>query len=244
MKSLKKFSKSTITELVDYLDHFSNKQDPEILHEIRVDVKKIKTVLNAVSFYKKKFKAHQAYLPFRNIFRKAGAIREPEVLNKISTEYSVSASGKENSGQEKSAVEIFIDDVPFFIKSILQQWKRIKPLIANIHRKELNEYMRELKKRVQNKLTPKPKMADIHKTRKAIKEILYLSKITGRISKRARTFYSDMEEVIGQWHDKQTLLNNVPQLKGKSAHKNKLMQLKKASLKDQEKITQLARAYY
>ena len=48
-------------------------------------------------------------------------------------------------------------------------------------------------------------MAIIHKVRKGIKELMYLSELEDDGKKRDVKFYDNMQDVIGQLHDKQVL---------------------------------------
>jgi CHAD domain-containing protein len=243
MKSLKKFSKKLIKDLVDRLHYFSSYQEEETLHEIRVHVKKIKAVINLVGYCQKKFNSHKAFIPFRNIFRKAGGIREPEVLRRLLTNYPAQKKNSKAIVDRGLAVEAFLEDIPYFVDRISGQWKKLKPRVANIRRKDFDHYVRSKEREIDSKLSPKPIMKDIHKTRKAIKAMLYLSKVKDDLPESTKTFYAEMEETIGQLHDKQVLLENLKKLNGQ-AGKARVGKLTSGCAQDKKKIEKMAKAFY
>ena len=49
-------------------------------------------------------------------------------------------------------------------------------------------------------------MPSLHKTRKTIKEVIYLSEADGGMEKKEMKFYDQMQDVLGELHDKQVLL--------------------------------------
>ena len=79
MKKLDSFLRNRFKELIKNLKDYEQAQDAEALHTIRGEVKKIKTILNLINSLEKGFPSHNHFIPLRNIFRKAGDIREPEV---------------------------------------------------------------------------------------------------------------------------------------------------------------------
>ena len=244
MKQLVKFARAQIKSLVRHLEDFNSYQQTEMLHEIRVDVKKIKAVLNATNYCRSKFKAHKAFIPFRNIFRKAGAIREPDVMFKLLVAYQIEKVQESKLGSDKSQlIQTFRDDIPLFIKTARKEWKKLKPVLTKVHRKDFKNYLLERIHDVELHLSPKPIMKDIHKTRKTIKEILYLSKVNNLLSPKDDKFYGELENVIGQLHDKQMLLDLLSKSNGKDGDL-RLNMLKSQCSVDKESITNLALDYY
>lgn len=244
MKSLEKFSTYLIQELVDRLHFFINYQEEETIHEIRVEIKKVKAVLTLLGHSHKKFNSHKVFLPFRNIFREAGAIREPIVQQTIlSKNQTPPLKNRKPTLIKGEPVEKFLDDVPFFIEGILGTWKKIKPLVRKESRKDFNEFAKKKKKEIKKALLPSPEMENIHNTRKNIKAILYLSKIKNYLSKAEAKFYHEMEETIGQWHDKQVLQSNLKNQNGK-AEKEKLKKVGTGIKQDTSKMKMMVEGFY
>ena len=244
VKSLEKFSKHLTQDLVDRLHFFLNYQEEDTLHDIRVEIKKVKAVLSLLGHSHKKFNTHKAFLPYRTIFRKADAIREPIILNTILSDNQLTETNNDQPRLLKGpTVEAFLDDIPFHIESVLSSWKKLKPWIRTENRKEFKGFMRKKKKEVEKGIFPTPDMENIHAIRKKIKAILYLSKIKGDLSKTEEKFYHEMEQTIGQWHDKQVLQANLNNLNGR-ADKEKIKKLVSMIKLDKSKMKTMAGDFY
>jgi CHAD domain-containing protein len=244
VKSLVKFSKYLIQDLVDRLHFFQSYQEEETLHDIRVEIKKVKAVLSLLGYSHKKFKNRKSFLPFRNVFRKAGAIREPIVLHSILNDKQQSELKSRHPSIVKGAgVEAFLDDTPFFIEGILSAWTKIKPWVRKESRKDFNAFIKKKKKEIERGLFPTPDMDTIHTTRKNIKALLYLSKIKNELTKEEETFYHEMEQTIGQWHDKQVLQANLKNQNG-GADKAKIKKVGLGIKQDKTKIKEMAENFY
>ena len=78
-------------------------------------------------------------------------------------------------------------------------------------------YIKKKKEEFRLRLQSKWDRGTLHKARKVAKEIIYLSAITEKRKKKLDPFYNKIQDSIGQWHDKQTILpiikaNNSPEL--------------------------------
>jgi CHAD domain-containing protein len=240
MKSLKEFSKNLIEDMISRLHHYEVDRDEETLHQIRVDVKKMKAIIGLINYSRKQFRGHHSFIPFRNIFRKAGAIREPEVFQKLLNGKSIK---KKQATDDSPAVDAFLDDVPAFHQAIKKEWKKLRPYVAEVNRKDFKEFFRKKLAEIEGQLSPKPNMKEIHRTRKSIKTVLYLAKVKGNLAPKDKAFFVEMEETIGQLHDKQALLAN---LKNEQADGNelKIKKLKAGCEADERKINKWASKYY
>ena len=89
MKRLEEYTQSEIKSLINHLRDYGRHGKPNALHKIRVDIKKIKAILAVLNGSLKRFKAHKNFIPLRSIFRKAGSIREPDVLAQMLKQYKV-----------------------------------------------------------------------------------------------------------------------------------------------------------
>jgi CHAD domain-containing protein len=240
VKKLRKFSKNVIKELVNHLHHYEISQEEERLHQIRVEVKKLKALIGLIHYSQRKFKGHLAFLPFRNIFRKAGAVREPDVLRKLSEKTDMKRLKVKGSSPTDPS-ETFIDDIPFFIETIRKEWKTLKPHSRKISKNDFKRFFDSNMAEIESNLWPELSMKDIHKIRKTIKIVLYLSKIKNYLSGSEKAFFSRMEQMIGQLHDQQILLQAL-----KKDHVDPL-EIKKVTdrcEKDEEKIKMLVAKYY
>lgn len=179
--------------------------DPEILHRVRVEIKKIKAFLRLLHFSNKKFDDHHEFLPFRRIFRACGELREPHMFYSL----IVKLKGKplnHPTDYEESFLR-FRKNIPKYARSITKQEKQIlketRTLTAHTYRK----YLKKKKKEMKEGLYPKFIRSELHSTRKVVKEILYLSTIACR-KKEIDSFYRDSATLIGEWHDAMTFIRS------------------------------------
>jgi CHAD domain-containing protein len=248
VKQLKSYAKKRFKNLKQDLKSYGRLQDPEVLHRIRVEIKKIKVLINLIDFSVKNFKGHQHFIPLRTIFRKAGEIRQPEVLYKLLLLYQI---GNVSDAQiPKSKVmdrlsKAFQKKASTYIEAVNEQEKKIKKYYSKVSKTEAEKYLKKRKRELEHLLYRDFNKKELHKARKICKEIVYLP--TGKAglhwidnSKEPDPFYTEVENRIGQWHDKQALL---PILKKKKAV-DEVTKLMAASKEDMINLKELVVHYF
>ena len=243
MSRFENFAKQRFDSLTQHLKDFGDKRESEVLHQIRVDIKKIKSMLLFAND-RKGFKAHKNYIPFRKIFRRAGEIREPEVISGLLLAHNISGIHDQRiEGDSEKLVTKFCEDIPSFIYAVNKQWVKLKPVFKKLKAKDLEKYLRKTKKNIKSKLYPKPHMDIIHKVRKYIKAFLYLSKANGQKKKNLLEFYAKEVEAIGQLHDRQVLLGLLTKQNG-VADKTSIEKIQQECSKLRSQITKKAMRHY
>ena len=244
MKRLEEYTKSEVKSLINHLRDYGRHGKPDALHKIRVDIKKIKAIVAALNGCLKGFKAHKNFTPFRNIFRKAGSIREPDVLARMLRQYRIDEPVDElTSGNVKRSAAAFKSDVPRFINVVKKNTKKLAASSKQVHHDDFSSYLTDKKKEVKSQLYPRPKMAIIHKVRKGIKELMYLSELEDNGKKRDLKFYDSMQDVIGRLHDKQVLIDLLKN-KNARAHRVPLSSINSECRSDKREIFRLSSDYY
>lgn len=241
MSRFTKFAKQQFHSLNKHLGDYRDKKEPGALHQIRVDIKKIKSILLLVNDRVRGFRAHKNYIPFRNIFRRAGEIREPEVISGLLLAHNIAGvHDKSIDGNNTELVSKFCADIPASIDAVNKQWTKLEPVFKKIKAKDLDRFLRKTKKHIKSKLYPKPDMDLIHRVRKSIKAFIYLSETDHQKKKKLMKFYKKEVETIGELHDRQVLLNLVTKQNGK-ADKTVIKKIRKecADLKDEVTTTAL-----
>jgi CHAD domain-containing protein len=207
MKKIERFTGRLYGDIIKNLRSYEEHRDAECLHYIRVDIKKIKAVINLVKENEKKFKAHNQFKPLRAIFREAGDIRQPEVMLQLLLKYGVTNISKDGLlDAGRNFENEFVSHIPEFTKTCKKSRKELIRQARKINHKKIIKSIDNFKRRLQKALTNKIRFELIHKTRKLIKQVLYLSDIHGDIKKRERKFFDELQELIGAVHDKQMLM--------------------------------------
>ncbi|HWA35270.1 MAG TPA: CHAD domain-containing protein [Cyclobacteriaceae bacterium] len=236
MKSLEKYVRTRAKNLRKCLTAYSESGTDETIHDIRVEIKKLKAVLQLAGSARPRFNAHKVFVPLRDIFRKAAAIREKDVAIKLAKLHKLKATGKRSESGQQSAKEIFEFDIPAFIKHVKQQEKKILKEIAKISRKEFTAALSKQLKITKKVLYPNVIVKKLHKTRKGIKEVLYLSDVRPVISEEQRKFLEEMAGFIGDLHDKQSMMSTVTA--------EDRVKLETEVQKDIDRIAARARSFY
>jgi CHAD domain-containing protein len=207
MKKLNSHAGKHFKALNDSLMSYHQVDDPEVLHSIRLELKKVKSIINLLQYGLPDFRGHKYYIPFRNIFRRAGEIRQSEVIYKLLLQNQIGRitdSQIPNADQEERLISAFKKDVPTFITTVTTQRSKLKEYIKNLTGKTARKYLTKRRRQVKRLLFPVFEPASLHKTRKITKEIIFLRWVDKRKSSVA--FFKKIEDKIGQWHDKQILL--------------------------------------
>ena len=113
IKQLHKYGNKRFIFLNARLKKYNRHAKPEQLHKVRVELKKIRTLFNFLGFGSKKFNAYKNYKPLKHIFKKAGRIRDADVLHQLFKEYKF------------TKIE----------KAVIPKAKDQKKLIAKFHKK-------------------------------------------------------------------------------------------------------------
>lgn len=239
MKRLKKIAYKPFRALTEHLKTVPVSHDTETLHQVRIDIKKIKAVLNLIHDSRKKFRNHKRFLPFRTIFRTADAIRQSEVLASLLTKYP--EEGRQLPPTEHPSLETFESHVPEYVQTVKAQSKKLKPYLKKINGHDIGRYLKHQYKKIESKLYPHLALKDIHKTRKSIKAALFIAGSTDHLKKKKEKFYSTLREAIGNLHDKQLLLQLLTKNEG-DRHNHRA--LRTACAHDIRQIRSLAAGFY
>jgi CHAD domain-containing protein len=244
MKHFKTFAQRQFRSLVKHLKKYRGSRETETLHQIRVDIKKIKAILAVINDSNKGFRAHKNFIPFREIFRGAGAIRETDVLARLLVRYQLGTiNGGSIPKNEKTLMIAFESDIPRFVKTVKRRMKKLKPYVNRVSRPDFKRFLDRKKNEVKAQLYPKPKMLLLHKIRKAIKEIIYLSEADGKLKKKEAKFYDRIQSTIGDLHDKQVLLNLLKN-RNDEASTTQYEIIKSECLSDKKQVLRLVINFY
>jgi CHAD domain-containing protein len=241
VKRFAKFTHRQFKSLISHLKKYRNEKKAETLHKIRVDIKKIKAILGVVKASDKRFKAHKNFIPLREISRKAGEIRDREIHAQLLLKHNLEDTRPRNANVNK-LITSFESNIPSFIKTTKRKRNKLKADVKQVKKNDIRRYLHEKQKEIKSQLFPRPRMRNIHQTRKTVKEVVYLSEANGKLGSKEIKFYDKMQDTIGKLHDKQLLLQL---LKKKNDHgKTQSEVIKAECLSDKKEIFRLAAAFY
>jgi hypothetical protein len=215
MKKLKKYIRTRLHRLELRLREYAESEETETLHEVRVEIKKIKAFLFAVGKTVKRFHRHKEFLSFRDIFRQAEDIRQPEVDANLAASHDMALDHRAKVNEDKQK-DLFRLETPGFIHRLQRKKKSLMKAAKEVSKKDFDKVIENLKTKIKGSLSPRIIQSQLHKTRKKMKNVLYLNKVRHVLSSSELKFFTRIEELIGGYHDKQVLLASLSGSKQKS----------------------------
>lgn len=192
-----------LESLEQNLSSYTHEQKPEYLHQLRLDIKKIRAVFSfAEKIYKKEFDAGS----LKPLFKKAGRIREIHINIELLIEYPDSPEGLIPLLKEKEN-----NLVREFLAEDSQYHMLIGDFRAQINLPEKLPAKKKIKKYFKKEKKKAAKMFDnidsdgLHEYRIKIKKILYAfralpEKLQSKIELNTAKL-SNEQKKLGKWHD-------------------------------------------
>lgn len=203
MKALKQYTEKRFKRLIGLLKSFPDGGEKEALHQIRLEIKKIKALLRLIHFNDKTFRDHKHYRPLRNIFREAGIIRDASLRQELLNQYTQIHTPFFQSPDK--TFNQFSEKIPAFNKAARKEKKRVSTEVAKIKAHTYSFYLHKKHKELSLLLSEGITQKELHGLRKLIKEIIYLTTIKTKKSK-LNPFLIESAALIGAWHDKKTII--------------------------------------
>jgi CHAD domain-containing protein len=198
MNVFMKYSNLHFKKLELHLEEYKNLPVEDTLHKIRLELKMLKVLFHLIEYCDKDFKASKEFQFLHIIFHKAGQIREIDVLERLMVKYNIENANVIPKGKNKmKLINEFIKKIPQFQKIVVNDRKHLS--------KHLLKIAKFKRKKLRKELFPKINLRKLHVIRKKIKENVYLFDILNGEKKNLQGL-RDLENVIGDWHDKQMVI--------------------------------------
>lgn len=242
MNVLKKYVGKRASNLKALLVSARYSDDTEILHQIRLEIKRLKAVMGLLHFEDTGFAAHKAFIPLRKIFREAGKIREPSELRKHLTRFaSDTVVVKLIPTAPKKVLQRFKKNISCFVKDVKKVKRKVLKRSKRIDQKMMKKYVLNLDKTIKKNLYPKLNPLTLHGTRKIIKELIYLSPLSKK-GKNIPPFFAETATIIGLWHDKQLVLELL--MPNQAANKEAIQKLTESCDQELQQLDELVANHY
>lgn len=212
MSEIREYAKKQITSALHLLEEYNAASNAEVLHQLRVSLKKVKAVLDFLrTLHPQKIKPLRKKLQL--IFHAAGSLREAQLrLNWLKEKkYQLLIQNTSLGGKVKEEEELFVAQKQDHLKKLRFVRNELDRLLKDINEKDLIRYAAALKRKFEAQSTAVAK-EDWHALRKLIKQLLYahhwlteqdkLKILTVEAFKKT----DELQEKIGVWHDALDLL--------------------------------------
>jgi CHAD domain-containing protein len=166
-------------EHLERIIHFkSASYKPETFHKLRVEIKKINAVFELVNFCEKNFKRKKTFKPFKDLFKKAAAVRDLQVelalLRKYKIAFLNNSYAKELTNNLKQAKEKFHKAINEKLLHQLDECsKEAYNAVSQLNNKDVNQYFKKTAGEINSLLQKKLKPEQLHGLRKKLKTFYY-----------------------------------------------------------------------
>lgn len=185
----------------------------ETVHQLRVEIKKIRALFILLHHIDRKFPTHKFYKPFETIFEMAGKTRAVQVEEKLLKEYIFNSSDlylaqlqtlvlKKSDRLKKAASSDAIAKLD-------RGKKAIAPFLNKVTEKRVQHFLKTSGKKLNGLLKRKIfKEQDLHALRKHLKSFYFIAKI-GYENMIIPEPWSKLLELLGEWHDEQVAIEHL-----------------------------------
>lgn len=177
--------------------------DPELLHQIRRDIKKIRTLAKCMDYCDKGFSRKKALRTCRKIYQFSQPIREQAVLLQLCKRYKIKDHpASVISKKQWKEYRIIFEEWAYSIKTDHKLMERAGMSVTHqAFDRYCHKCIRRLKKAVRKKIDSK----ELHSVRKLMVEgvtLLSIAKEDNHLLPQLK----EIEQLIGAWHDRFQLL--------------------------------------
>jgi CHAD domain-containing protein len=204
---LKKYFEKRIQVLDRILKNPVRQYNPEQLHQLRIEIKKISALFTMLKKTDPNFQKEKTKAPFEMIYSQAGRIRSVQVEENMLKKLAKNGFNKSFLSHLKI---IKSEEKAIFSRlnnnshagGIHQTSTRLFPMLMNADGKKIKSFIRKKGNKIENLLKKKkidPK--DGHELRKQIKAWYYLAKSLDMYTKKLLSEVNKLQDLLGTWHD-------------------------------------------
>lgn len=205
-KIQKKYYKKRWKAFQKHLRGFFDTMNPEELHEVRVEIKKLRALLLLYKHSGHK-KIAKNFKPVKKIFKSAGLVRGAHVNLQLIEKYNLN---NEEFRNEQVRILVhrtgeFCEKRNDFLKEAKKVYKKILPEIHSIKSKDVLRIYSKQEKKISHLFSEYNSADELHSCRKKIKFLLYVyqflpKRISDKLNINAK-YLDHLQESLGKWHD-------------------------------------------
>jgi len=207
----KKKQGAYIKKRIDYIKiQFSNfclQQDPEAIHQLRVELKKLNALLIFINECNRSKKSIPHLKSLEKLHKKAGQIRKSQLLQSTIERYQISNVNTEiiSLNNTSQLITELIDKQSFYIKEIELFEKNYKRYLVDIKNKKNQTVIKKAIKKLHHVFTKGGSENQLHSSRKKIKSLIFIQKILPQklvfLFNFDLKYLKEIENEIGEWND-------------------------------------------
>lgn len=204
---LQKYFSQRVKNLFNHLHDFDVSAEEGALHDLRVELKKLRAVIKFLQqVYSKQKLKRPAHL-LRTIFQEAGEIREYQLLQQWLRKYNLKVLEEKYFPPQQLAEMIadFRKQAPAFKNDLKEIVELTGRFVVHTNGILAEQYFTDLHAQLQEKTYAELPSIEWHDLRKLIKQWMYALNWVAQeevaAKETALAYYNKLQEQIGQWHD-------------------------------------------
>lgn len=225
MKNLKRYWNRRVDNVVSLITITRNAGNANYYHDIRIEVKKIKALFELIRYHDRDFKLKKNLEPFRQLFERAGRIREIQIEKKLLKKYLRQSSSpylavllSAQNDYDKSFNKIPVTQV---VSNILAARNRVKRHIDELSVQAMEKYLVKMERKVMKKLSGELHGRVVHQLRKKLKTLHYnIDQVQPNREMMGGQHWIKFLDALGKWHDCEVAIRHLKKFVRKSKLKN------------------------
>jgi CHAD domain-containing protein len=234
------YQKVRFANILKLMGKLEQAMDADTLHDLRVELKRVRFLKGILSQHKKKKEVDKAYEPFKKLFKKLGKIRGQHVnqyrLSTVLKNVVETTAQKHFQNKRERMEQKLRESLSKNVRSLHEGMFILKTIVAQLPKWNEKVFLRSLKKQVARKINKKTTEKNLHPARHTLKSVIYSAELSNSLASKISSAFNmetlvNLEDAIGDWHDLSILL------KGKSGDlltpkaKKEILKKKKTELK-------------
>lgn len=211
LKSINNYHQKRWQRIRCYADSYAKKGDDKSLHQLRVEIKKLKSLIHFLEFKNAKFHDKELQNSLGKIFKLLGEKRDYRNALSFCKQFGIKKSMLTNKPDSSKKISKKIEKL---LETTTELSKKIEENIPKTKVSDLEKYLSLCHKDISSVLTSPKVATNLHEARKKMKDILYLSKLMEKdkksfISTQELKILEQMQDLIGQVHDLNIFCSNL-----------------------------------
>jgi CHAD domain-containing protein len=203
--ALIKYHKALFEAYITNLRLAIKNPEPDVIHELRVAIKKLRVLYNFAEFINAKFNSKKHFVRFKPIFSTAGNLRDLDItlsLLEAETIGNQSLHSLLQGRRQRLIVEIKRCSAHSLKSSNKPDNELLRTISGVIPRKKISKFIRCLRNDLHSIRSKHLSKKRLHRLRKSCKEYGYIIEAS-----KEREYQKDikkvkkLQKVLGQWHD-------------------------------------------
>jgi CHAD domain-containing protein len=201
-----------------YIKAFCKTAGGEELHQLRVNIKKLKALFTLLEKVHGSFHFKKSFKPYKRVFKQAGKIRDEELQVEMMANLPKSLKSPEPEkikAKITEQIEAFIQKCDHYEHMLENAGKHNEKWLKQLKRKDVEDYFINFLQDVKTACFRLKSTAKLHPFRKLVKEFIYNADLLDNKQMRAfklkntLALMDEFQDQAGRWHDKKLMIKSL-----------------------------------